>query len=194
MAAFPILAHSQLAPKKVFLFNDNPELCAGSPNSVAVAAGCPIAPITVASLTVKVGDGEEEEGSKHRLVIDYSSVGAITPAGQLSTNPKATLFLGCFVDGSPCVGTQTDPATVPAGWVNVLSCNFTADITTCAQWDNGVDHVWYTGFLSPGTHTVVIKATVGNALVPSNTNIGNPGILFDEARNLVVTVLGSSGD
>jgi len=155
--------------QRVFLFNANPELSSTST-------------ITVASLSVTVG---EFDGGSHRLVINYSSVGAIAP--DVAAN-RAVLFLGCFVDGSPCVGTQANPATTPAGWVNVLSCDF----SSCAQWDNGVDHVWFTGKLSPGSHTVVIKAAVGHALVPADTFIGNPGTLFDEARNLLVTVLGAN--
>jgi hypothetical protein len=154
--------------QRVFLFNADPELSSSST-------------ITVASLSVTVG---EFDGGSHRLVINYSSVGAIAP--DVAAN-RAVLFLGCFVDGSPCVGTQANPSTTPAGWVNVLSCDF----SSCAQWDNSADHVWFTGKLSPGSHTVVIEAAVGHALVPSDSFIGNPGTLFDEARNLVVTVLGS---
>ena len=160
---------------RTFVFNANPEL---SSSSI----------ITVATLPVTVG---EFDGGSHRLVINYSSVGAISPTGALPANPKATLFIGCFVDGVPCVGSQANPAGIPAGWVNVLSCNFTVP-TTCAQWDNGVDHVWFTAKKSPGSHTVVIKAAVGNAFLPANANVGNAGVLFDEARNLVVTVLGAN--
>ncbi len=154
---------------------------------------------TVATLTVNVGGCEDEEGgSHHRLVIDYSSVGAI----RNDTVKEALMFLGCFVDGNPCVGTQANPpehdagATVPLGYVNVLSCDF----SSCAGWDNAADHVWFTNNLSCGPHTVVIKAAVGNPLIPplvpptAFDGRSGPGTLFDEARNLVVTVLGSSGD
>ncbi|SRR5216683_2584004 len=191
MTALPVLVHAlltvgPLTPKKVYLFNNNDE---------AVSTTT----ITVATLTVKVGSCEEEESSHHRLVIDYSSVGAI----RNDAPPKeALLFLGCFVDGNPCVGTQANPpehdagASVPLGYVNVLSC----DYPSCAGWDNGVDHVWFTGELSCGTHTVVIKAAVGNPLIPVSVPAtafdGRNGIgtLFDEARNLVVTVLDGSGE
>jgi len=169
--------------QRVFLFNANPELSSTST-------------ITVASLSVTVG---EFDGGSHRLVINYSSVGAIAP--DVAAN-RAVLFLGCFVDGNPCVGTQANPpehdagASVPLGYVNVLSC----DYPSCAGWDNGVDHVWFTGELSCGTHTVVIKAAVGNPLIPVSVPAtafdGRNGIgtLFDEARNLVVTVLDGSGE
>ena len=191
MTALPVLVHAlltvgPLTPKKVFLFNDNDE---------AVSTTT----ITVATLSVNVGGCEEEESSHHRLVIDYSSVGAI----RNDAPPKeALLFLGCFVDGNPCVGTQANPpehdagASVPLGYVNVLSC----DYPSCAGWDNAADHVWFTNNLSCGTHTVVIKAAVGNPLIPVSVPAtafdGRNGIgtLFDEARNLVVTVLDGSGE
>jgi hypothetical protein len=194
MAAVPILVLAldltigPLTPKKVYLFNNNDEVISTTT-------------ITVATLTVKVGSDSgflwSEEESKHRLVIDYSSVGAI----RNEEPPKeALLFLGCFVDDNPCVGSQANPpehddgATVPLGYVNVLSCDF----SSCAGWDNAVDHVWFTDELSPGDHTVVIKAAVGNPLIPPSVpptffdGRNGPGTLFDEARNLVVTVLGSS--
>jgi len=191
MTALPVLVHAlltvgPLTPKKVYLFNNNDE---------AVSTTT----ITVATLTVKVGSCEEEESSHHRLVIDYSSVGAI----RNDAPPKeALLFLGCFVDGNPCVGTQANPpehdagASVPLGYVNVLSC----DYPSCAGWDNAVDHVWFTNNLSCGTHTVVIKAAVGNPLIPVSVpptafdGRNGIGTLFDEARNLVVTVLDGSGE
>jgi len=66
------------------------------------------------------------------------------------------------------------------------------DFPAFTGWDNSVDHVWYTGKLSAGSHTVVIKAAVGNPLIPFAFGTGNgTGTLFDEARNLVVTVLGA---
>ncbi len=154
------------AATKTFVFNDKPEL---SSTGTIVVSG---------PQTVTVG---EFDGAPHRLLINYSSVGAIE-------GPGAILFIGCFVDGPPpipCVGTQADPSTTPAGWVNVLSTDFPGS----TAWDNSVDHVWYTATkLSAGTHTVTIKAAVGNPLVPF---LGT-GTLFDEARTLVVTVLGAN--
>ena len=151
---------------RTFVFNDKPEL---SSTGTIVVSG---------PQTVTVG---EFDGAPHRLLINYSSVGAIE-------GPGAILFIGCFVDGPPpipCVGTQADPSTTPAGWVNVLSTDFPGS----TAWDNSVDHVWYTATkLSAGTHTVTIKAAVGNPLVPF---LGT-GTLFDEARTLVVTVLGAN--
>ncbi len=151
---------------KTFVFNANAELSSTTT-------------ITVATLPVTVG-GFEAVPASHRLVINYSSVGAI----QAATATPALLFIGCFVDGIACVGSQADPGTTPAGYVNVLSTDFPGS----TAWDNSVDHVWYTAKLSPGAHTVVIKAAVGNPLVP----FMGTGTLFDEARNLVVTVLGSN--
>lgn len=167
---------------RTFVFNADPELCAAS--TVVVGTGCQVAsPITVATKVVTVGGFD---GASHRLVINYSSVGAIQASGA----SPALLFIGCFVDGTACVGTQSDPAGIPAGYVNVLSTNFPGQ----TGWDNSVDHVWYTAAkLSPGPHTVVIKAAVGNPLVATVFGTGNgPGTLFDEARNLVVTVLGAN--
>ena len=184
MAAFPMSAHAlgPFTPKKVYLYNNNDE---------AVSATT----ATVATLAVKVGSGEEEGGGHHRLVVDFSSACAIQP-----DSTSALMFIGCFVDGKPCVGSQANPPEhntgnpVPSGYINVLSCDFTV-LDTCAQWDNSCNHVWYTNELSKGTHTVVIKAAVGNPLVPPkvpatffDTRNGT-GTLFDEARNLVVTVL-----
>jgi hypothetical protein len=157
---------------RTFVFNDNTEL--SSSTTVTVAG----------PLSVTVG---EFDGASHRLVINYSSVGAIAP---LTATP-ALLFIGCFVDGTtPCVGSQANPGGIPAGYVNVLSTDFSA----FTAWDNSVDHVWYTATkLSPGSHTVTIKAAVGNPLVTTVFGTGNgTGTLFDEARNLVVTVLGSA--
>ena len=151
---------------KTFVFNANAELSSTTT-------------ITVATLPVTVG-GFEAVPASHRLVINYSSVGAI----QAATATPALLFIGCFVDGIACVGSQADPGTTPAGYVNVLSTDFPGS----TAWDNSVDHVWYTAKLSPGAHTVVIKAAVGNPLVP----FMGTGTLFDEARNLVVTVLGAA--
>ena len=155
------------AATKTFVFNDKPEL---SSTGTIVVSG---------PKTVTVGD---VDNLPHRLVITYSSVGAI----EANTATGAILFIGCFVDGTiPCVGTQADPGTTPAGYVNVLSTDFPGS----TAWDNSVDHVWYTATkLSAGTHTVTIKAAVGNPLVPF---LGT-GTLFDEARTLVVTVLGAN--
>jgi len=152
---------------RTFVVNANPEL---SSTSTITVAG---------PLTVTVGD---VDGASHRLVINYSSVGAI----EANTATGAILFIGCFVDGTiPCVGTQADPGTTPAGYVDVLSTDFPGS----TAWDNSVDHVWYTATkLSACTHTVTIKAAVGNPLVPF---LGT-GTLFDEARTLVVTVLGAN--
>ena len=116
--------------------------------------------------------------SMHRLLIDYSSVGAISAT---NSGSPALFYLGCFVDGNPCIGQNDDPATTPDGYVNPLSCNY----PSCASWDSDVSHVWFTKPLAPGVHHVVIKAAVGNALF----GFGGPGTLFDEARNLVVTVM-----
>jgi hypothetical protein len=166
LTAFPILAHAQLIPKAVYLFNANPELSSTST-------------IIVATQTVNVG-----EDGLHRLVIDYSSVGAIQPD---DNSKPALLYLGCFVDGVACIGEQNNSgfATSQTGYVNVLSC----DYPTCAAWDSSVNHVWFTGFLSPGSHTVVIKAAVGASV--TTPAFGGTGTVFDEARTLVVTVLGS---
>jgi hypothetical protein len=150
---------------RTFVFNDDTELSSTTP-------------ITVATLPVTVG---EFDAASHRLVINYSSVGAIEPA----TATPALLFIGCFVDGIACVGTQFDPAGTTAGYVNVLSTDFSA----FTAWDNSVDHVWYTAKLSPGAHTVVIKAAVGTSV--TTPPFKGTGTLFDEARNLVVTVLGA---
>jgi hypothetical protein len=161
---------------RTFVSNDKGELVACS----TAVVGCPASPIIVAGpLTVTVG---EFDAGPHRLVINYSSVGAI----EANTATGAILFIGCFVDGTiPCVGTQDDPGTTPAGYVNVLSTDFPGS----TAWDNSVDHVWYTATkLSAGSHTVTIKAAVGNPLVPF---LGT-GTLFDEARTLVVTVLGAN--
>jgi hypothetical protein len=145
-------------PVKVFLFNENEEISTTTET-------------TAASLSY-------DFPKPHRLVIDYSSVGAISPDD--AENP-ATLFIGCFVDGEPCVGTQANPANTPAGWVNVLSCN----LGRCAAWDSDVSHVWYSPKLSEGKHTVEIKVAVGNPLVPF---LGT-GTAFNEVRTLVVTLL-----
>lgn len=194
MAAFTMSAHAlgPFTPKKVFLYNNNDEAISTTTT-------------TVATLVVKVGSGEEEEGgAHHRLVVDFSSACAIQPTNANPLN-KALMFIGCFVDGNPCVGSQANPPEhndgnpVPSGYINVLSCDFT-NPATCAQWDNSCNHVWYTNELSKGTHTVVIKAAVGNPLVPPqmpptffDTRNG-PGTLFDEARNLVVTVLDTGSE
>jgi len=90
------------------------------------------------------------------------------------------MFLGCIVDRSPCVGTQKNPSTTPAGYANVLSNNY----PSVAGWDNTVGYTWFTNDLSAGTHTIVIIAAVGNPLVPFR----GTGTLFIEARNLIVTV------
>src|SRR5713101_720917 len=74
---------------RTFVFNANPELSSSTT-------------VTVATLPVTVG---EFDGGSHRLVINYSSVGAIAPA----TATPALLFIGCFVEGIACVGTQFDP-------------------------------------------------------------------------------------
>lgn len=145
-------------PERVFLFNDDVELSSTTA-------------ITVASLTYK-------SSKEHRLTIDYSSVGAIEAD---NASDPAILFIGCFVDGNPCIGSQNNPSNTPAGWVNVLSCDF----PSCAAWDNHVGYVWFTDELEEGSHSVVIKAAVGNPLIPFK----GTGILFDEARNLVVTLL-----
>lgn len=146
-----------LTPQKVILFSDSTE---PSTNTV----------MTVASATYNFT-------KFHRLLVDFSSVGAISN----STNQRALLYLGCFIDGSPCFGKNTDPDNTPGGYVNPLSC----DYSTCAAWDNNVSHVWFTKSLAPGTHTVVIKVAVGNSLF----GFGGPGTAFDEARNLAVTIL-----
>ena len=148
-------------PRRVFLSNDNVELSSTTE-------------ITVASLTYK-------SSKEHRLTIDYSSVGAIEADN--AADP-AILFIGCFVDGNPCVGSQNDPSNTPAGWVNALSC----DYPNSAAWDNHVGYVWFTDALQEGSHTVVIKAAVGNPLIPF---LGT-GTLFNEARNLIVTLLSRS--
>jgi hypothetical protein len=153
---------------RTFVFNDNTEL--SSSTTVTVAG----------PLSVTVG---EFDGASHRLVINYSSVGAISPA--VATAP-ALLFIGCFVDGIACVGTQADPVGTTAGYVNVLSTDFSA----FTAWDNSVDHVWYTAKLTPGSHTVVIKAAVGTSV--TTPPFRGTGTLFEEARNLVVTVLGAA--
>ena len=146
-------------PKKILLFNDNSELL--SSTSVVVAT-----------------QSYNYSTSTHRLVIDFSSVGAIQ--GVNSTSPAA-LYIGCFVDGAPCFGKNTDPSNTPGGYVNALSCNY----PTCAAWDNNVSHVWWTKPLPPGPHTVVIKAAVGNSLF----GWLYPGTLYDEARNMVITIV-----
>jgi hypothetical protein len=170
LTAFPILAHAQLIPKAVYLFNDNPELSSTSTR-------------TVATLTVNVGDD-----GLHRLVIDYSSVGAIKPD---DNSKRALFYLGCFVDGVACIGEQDNSgfATSQTGYVNVLSCDFTFPTPICAAWDSSVNHVWFTGFLSHGSDTVVIKEAVGASV--TTPPFGGTGTVFDEARTLVVTVLGS---
>ena len=92
-----------LLPSRVFLFNEDDELVSESGTE-----------ITVASLTYR-------SSKRHRLVIDYSSVGSLVPVD--IANP-ALLFIGCFVDKMPCIGSQTNPPDTPEGWVNALSCNF----------------------------------------------------------------------
>jgi hypothetical protein len=171
MLPFQTFAQSHTSPKgearshgfipvKVFLFNENEELSTTTET-------------TTASLSY-------DFSNPHRLVIDYSSVGAIRSDSEVD---PAILFIGCFVDGAPCVGTQANPADTPAGWVNVLSCNFA--VPDCAAWDSDVSHVWYSDKLSKGAHTVEIKVAVGNPLVPFK----GTGTALNEVRTLVVTVL-----
>ncbi len=145
-----------------FLFNDDAELC----NDGSVT--------TVASTTVKAHAG-------NRLLIQYSSVGAITNSTGSGTG--AILFLGAFIDGTPAIGSQSDPGGTP-GYVNVLSVDFPAQ----AAWDSAVDHVWFSDVLpkvKEDAYTVEVKTATGNALI---SFLGAAGIC-DEARNLVVTVL-----
>jgi hypothetical protein len=156
-----------LLPSRVFLFNDDVEL-----ESVTGTE------ITVASLTYR-------SSKRHRLVIDYSSVGALTPND--IANP-AILFIGCFVNGIPCIGSQTNPPDTPEGWVNVLSCNFAGQFgqpTYPCAWDNNVSKIWFSRELPPGSHTVEINAATGAALF----GFLGSGRLTNEARNLVVTLL-----
>jgi hypothetical protein len=159
-----------LDPAKVFLFNADAEL--SSTDEIVVA-------------TLKYSWPK-----RHRLVIDFSSVGAITQ----STMTSALLYLGCDVDGTACIGTQSNPPGAPAGWVNALSCETLAGQGpggSCAQWDSHVGYVWFSRNIEAGTHTVQVKASVGFALFADGTGPGKggPGTLFDEARNLVVTLL-----
>src|SRR5207245_5411023 len=121
--------------KRVFLLNSNPEL--SSTTSVVAA-----------SLTYTFS------ASTHHLIVAFSAVGAIAN----NTNTPALMFLGCIVDRSPCVGTQKNPSTTPAGYANVLSNNY----PSVAGWDNTVGYTWFTNDLSAGTHTIVIIAAVGN--------------------------------
>jgi hypothetical protein len=182
LTVFPILAHAQLPPKGVYFFNANPELCTISASLPATLCSNdqPITqgPITVATLTVNVG-----ASGYHKLLIDYSSAGAVSSA----TSGKALFYLGCSVDGTACVGTQDNSggSTTLPGYVNVESCDF----PSCSAWDESVNHVWFTGSLSPGFHTVVIKAAVGTDV--TSPPFGSTGTIFNEARNLVVTVLGN---
>ena len=74
-----------LDPAKVFLYNADAEL--SSTDEIVVA-------------TLKYSWPK-----RHRLVIDFSSVGAITQ----STMTSALLYLGCDVDGTACIGTQSNP-------------------------------------------------------------------------------------
>jgi hypothetical protein len=177
LSMMPRQIFAQGAPVQVFTFNADPELSAGA------------APVVVAN-SAPIGFAA---GTTHKLIIDYSSVGAISADLPGDAN-RALLYIGCdIIDGTgviaPCIGTQNDPAGVPAGWVNVLSCDFPA----CAAWDNSVSHVWFSHILAaaPGPYTVRIRAEVGFALLgpPIAPGKGGPGTLFDEARNLVVTVL-----
>jgi hypothetical protein len=159
-----------LDPAKVFLFNDDAEV--SSTDEIIVA-------------TLKYSWPK-----RHRLVIDFSSVGAITQ----STDNQALLYIGCDVDGTACIGTQSNPPGAPAGWVNALSCNTVGPPLgpggSCA-WDSHVGYVWFSRNIEAGTHTVQVKASVGFALFADGTGPGKggPGALFDEARNLVVTLL-----
>src|SRR5713101_5714049 len=80
-----VIALESLATR-TFVFNDKPEL---SSTGTIVVSG---------PKTVTVGD---VDNLPHRLVITYSSVGAI----EANTATGAILFIGCFVDGTiPCVG------------------------------------------------------------------------------------------
>jgi hypothetical protein len=148
-----------LDPAKVFLFNNDAEVSSTGEIEVATLA--------------------YQWPTRHRLIIDFSSVGAISADDR--ANP-ALLFIGCIIDiATPCIGRQTNPLATPPGWVNVLSC----DLTSCAAWDNSVSHVWFSPTLTAGNHTVHIRANVGDPLIP----FMGKGTLFDEARNLVVTLL-----
>ena len=156
--AAPNIVVGSFVPTKIYFFNDNTELT--STTSVAAAS------LTYAS-----------SATNHRLKIDFTATGAI----KNETSNGALLFVGCFIDGTkPCVGNQSDPATTPAGYVNLMSTNY----PNHAAWDNGIAYTWWTNSLGSGTHTVTIKAAVGNPLVP----YGDTGELFIEARNMVVTV------
>jgi hypothetical protein len=161
-----------LIPTTVFLFNDNVQLVRTIQRMPTIA---PIPAITVASVHYNYF-------KRHRLTINYSSTGAIVPADP--SNP-AFLVIGCHIDGHACIGSSDRLLSlVPPipGWVEVMTC----DYPTCAS-NSPVNYVWFSEALDSGTHDVVIEATVQSGVFPLIVSGG--GILLNDARNLVVTVM-----
>jgi len=157
----PAISQGPFVPRQILMNNTNTE-------------------VSATTTKVLVGELTYTFSTRHHLVITFSAVGAVSK-GPNSATP-AILFLGCYVDGKPCVGSQNNPTTTPAGWVNTLSTDYST--TGPAAWDNWVGYTWFTTALPAGTHTVVIWVETGNALF----GFMGAGTAFCEARNLVVTI------